>query len=90
MKAYYTVKEMTDKVNELLELLDRAKDMAYELRCQNVRDLSALVKATDEAVAEQRPLTWEERIEEAKKYIDLFAAVETNIESALDSVHNNY
>lgn len=69
---YTTVKEMTEKVNRLYNLLEEARELAKELATDNLRNHSCLFRHTDEACSEWRPLTWEERKEEAKAYYKMF------------------
>ena len=89
-KSYYTVKEMSDSVNELIETLNNAWQMAGVLVRMNVRNRYAIIRQTGEAVAEQRPLTMNEREEEADKYIALFHQVKDMISDVSDLVYNNY
>ena len=89
-KSYYTVKEMSDSFNELIETLNNAWQMAGDLVGMNVRNKYAIIRQTGEAVAEQRPLTMDERKEEADRYITLFQKVKDLISDVSDLAYNNY
>ncbi len=89
-KSYYTVKEMSDSFNELIETLNNAWQMAGDLVGMNVRNKYAIIRQTGEAVAEQRPLTMDERKEEAGRYIALFQKVKDLISDVSDLAYNNY
>ena len=81
---------MTDKVNELYEVLAKAKDLARELYIDNSNNFFHLNCRTNDAVNEWRPLTWEERIDEAKKYKALFQKVSDSLDNAENQIANNY
>lgn len=69
-KKYFGVAEMTEMVNEIYDLLGRAKEITRELITANVRNEFTLRYASDapEVKADDRPISLEERIEEARKY----------------------
>lgn len=73
-RKYTTVKEMTDKVNEVLELIEKAKELTRELVSENVRNEFQLRYAPDspEVKGEWRPINLEQRIKEAQKYQKVF------------------
>lgn len=69
-------------VNHLLDLLAEARKLAENLKEYNEENALHLYWATDEALAEKRPLTIPERRAEAKQQISLFRLIERNLESA--------
>lgn len=87
---YTTVKEMTEQVNQMFELLTQAKDLANTLRAENIRNLFALRYDKEEAIKEVRPITKLERIAEAEKYIKLFDKAMGMIHEAIVEVNRNY
>ena len=89
MARYTTVKEMSDKVNELYDLLAKAKNISRELFVDNARN-SFVLKYESYLAGESRPLTMEERIKEADDYRRAFRTLMQMIESAENFIGANY
>lgn len=91
MARYTTVKEMGDKVNDLYELLAKAKEITKDLICDNARNKFTLMYAPNSPEAqEQRPLSLEERIKEAEKYEKAFTDLRGMIARAESFIARKY
>lgn len=90
---FTTIKEMTAKVNELLEMLEKAKTLTTELVTANARNYYQLqfapnspeVKAEDD-----RPLSLKARIAEARKYEAAFENLRGQLTRAEMYIARNY
>lgn len=83
-RTFTTVKEMTDKVNEMLELIEKSKTLAKELLSANVRNEFTFRYAPN-SVDEVRPAKYnnmEYRIKEAQKYQKLFESLRSTFTKA--------
>lgn len=69
---YTTTKVMDAEVDKMYDLINELKKMSITIASQNMQNLRAINSDAPEALAEVRPLSKDERINEAKKYIDLF------------------
>ena len=87
---YTNVDEMTAQVNELLEMVTKAKKMANELAWENGQNWDMLRWGREEAMSEQRPLSTAERITEAKRQRELFEDIGVMLGVALNSISRNY
>ncbi|MBO4719009.1 MAG: hypothetical protein J5658_03945 [Prevotella sp.] len=88
--TYTTVQEMTDEVNQLYNLLAEAKKISLSIITQNYQNWSAIQGKAEEALAEKRPLSMEERKEEAKKYIEVFHNLVDLVGEAEKLIGDNY
>ena len=69
---YTTQPQMSEQVNNLLLALEESRLMAIKLYIENLNNHLALLRESDDAMNEQRPLSWEERVSEAAIQADLF------------------
>lgn len=79
MAKYTTVKEMSEQVNKLYDLLREAKELAFNIAQENQHNRFALINRTEEALDEERPLTIPQRIDEAKRQHNAFGKVHDSI-----------
>ena len=87
---YTTLPEMSDKVNRLYDLLAEATKLADELSYNNWHNKRALQNRNTDALAEERPLTIDERILEAEKQGTAFYNVEKALEVAQSLISLTY
>jgi len=90
MKNYTTVEEMTDKVNELLGLLEKARDLALDLEKRNRRNGYALTSNDKEIYSEKRPISIIERMNEADRYAKFFEQFGLKIKDLSHEIGMNY
>ena len=81
---------MTNDVNNLLRLIQDARELSRRLWKENFQNQLALLNEQPEALAEYRPLNLEERVKEARKLRDLFSTVQDKLDEVCDTVSNNY
>ena len=89
MSTYTTVKEMTDKVNQILELVEQAKGLASELITDNARN-SFILRCEPENANEWRPIPIEERVKEADKYYKFFQGLRAHLARTEMMISRNY
>lgn len=90
MTKYTTVREMTNEVNELYDLLGKAQKIANDIRRQNFLNYVCLFRNSEEALKDTRPLTIEMRKEEALKYQEFFEGLHDQIINLSESIGQNY
>ena len=90
MAKYTTLPEMSDKVNRLYDLLAEAQKLADELMYDNLHNKQALRNRSADALAEERPLTIDERITEATRQGTAFYNVEKALEVAQSLISLTY
>ena len=90
MAMYTTLPEMSDKVNRLYDLLAEAQKLAEELTADNMKNCTALIGRYADALAEERPLTLDERITEATRQSTAFYNVEKALEVAQSLISLTY
>ena len=87
---YTTVKTMGEKVEKLYSLLDESANLCRELWRDNISNKWELIQETEDALKEWRPLSMDERKQEADKYAEMFNKARRLVLAVSDFVKNNY
>jgi len=89
-RNYTTVKEMTEEVNRMLELLEEVKGLAITLTKENVRNSYSIANGDKRALAEKRPITLIQRMNEADKYAEFFNGFKEQVDELINALGRNY
>ena len=81
---------MSNEVDQIYKLLGEAKKIAREIQSQNLRNAQALITRDEQALAEVRPLSIDERLLEANKYHKFFSDLYDILTSAEEAITMNY
>lgn len=89
-RHYTTVAQMSQKVDQIYELLARVKELAHDIERENMWNYTYIGTDAPEAIAEKRPLDKVQRLVEADVQRRLFREVETAAEAIEEMIGRNY
>ena len=91
---YTNVKEMTEEVNKLIDILENAKTTAILIAQMNARNAALLRDAKRVGMGddymEKRPLNLNQRIKEADSQREFFWTFYDSLIDMIDSIGRNY